>query len=142
MNEYMGLGTKISSRLEHRLRLMRLIDRMWLCVFIMAITVAKMSLMVVYTINTFVVFSRFTSGTNHTSSKMKMNLYFFYFNYSVSTPLRFSEVVYQLDLRILGDQSLWQIPYRCLLDKLSASGHLRYQYGIWGDFCNIDHIDL
>ena len=66
MNEYIDLGAKISSRPESILRLMRFIDRMRLCVFIMAITVTKMSLMVVYTVNTFVVFSNFTSSTNHT----------------------------------------------------------------------------
>ncbi|GBL41657.1 hypothetical protein EMGBD3_10250 [Nitrosarchaeum sp.] len=121
---------------------MRFIDRVRFCVFIMAVTVTKMSLMVVYTVNTFIVFSSFTRSTNHTCSKMKMNLYFFYFNCDVSIPLHFFEVVYQLDRHTLGDQALWQIPYLYLLNKLSVNGHLRYQYMRLEDFCNIYHIEL
>ena len=92
MNEFIDLGTKIPSRPEHVLKLMKFIDRMRLCVFIMAIALTKMSLMVVYTVNAFIVFSSFTCSTNHTCSKMKMNLYFFYL--TITLVLHFASLKY------------------------------------------------
>ena len=122
-------------------RLMRLVYRVRFCVFIMAVTATKMSFMIIDTVNTFIVFSSFACSTNHNSSKMKKDLYFFYF-LLISTLFHFAEVDYELNPHTLEGQVPWQIPCRYLLDKLNVDERLKYQHIELAGFCNIDHIDL
>ena len=59
-------GINFREDIEPFQKLMSFAYRMGFCVFIMTITVAKMSLMVIYAIYALVMFPDFTCTTNHT----------------------------------------------------------------------------